>query len=286
MEQEKLVSCIITTFNRPTLVGKAIESILEQTYKNIEIIVVDDHSSESYSDVIKKYAANDSIRFTRNENNLRLSASRNVGIELSRGEFVAFLDDDDIWLPSKIETQVAFLEKNLEYVACTSSHIESVSKKVVSVLKNSFTFEDNVGYNYLGPPSKMLVRGNAARAIRFDEESKHAEDWDFYLKLLQNGPIYAFSEPLIIYDTSHLGRMTTGFSGLSIEQIKEKANMSFKNRALIGERNFNMRLANYFLTGFVHREKKLTHILKTINEIGIGTVLHFTFNKIKKSIKK
>ena len=286
MENSKLVSCIITTYNRPNLVGRAIESVLNQSYKNIEIILVDDHPSESYEAVIEKYKNEPRLIYSRNSKNLRLSASRNAGIKLAKGEFVAFLDDDDTWLPSKLQKQVGFLDENPEYVACTSTHIESVSKKTSKAYKSNIYLEDSLGYNHLGPPSKILVRKDIAIVTSFDTNANHAEDWDFYLRILTHGPIYVFEEPLIIYDTVHFGRMTTGFSTLSITEIREKANMTIKNKQLIGEKNFRMRMALYYLNGFFKREGKISHLYKVQNEVGLSTVLHLLFKKLKGIVSK
>ncbi|WP_339350163.1 glycosyltransferase family A protein [uncultured Alteromonas sp.] len=286
MENSKLVSCIITTYNRPNLVGRAIESVLNQSYKNIEIILVDDHSSESYAPVIEKYKNDPRLTYSRNSRNLRLSASRNVGIGLAKGEFIAFLDDDDTWLPSKLQKQVSFLNNNSEYVACTSTHIESVSKETSTAFKTNIYLEDNLGFNHLGPPSKILVRKEIATVTSFDTNSNHAEDWDFYLRILTHGPIHVFEEPLIIYDTVHFGRMTTGFSTLSIGEIKEKANMTIKNKELIGESNFKMRMASYYLSGFFKRKGKMSHLYKVQREVGLTTVLKSLFKKLKKGVSK
>ena len=281
-----LVSCIITTYNRPKLVGRAIESVLGQSYGSIELIIIDDHSNEPYDEVKKLYSTNVKVRFHRNEKNLGLAASRNVGISLSNGKYISFLDDDDIWLKDKLEKQISYLENNKDFIGCSSSHIESVSKKVVKIDKEVYRFEDNTGFNYLGPPSKLTLKTDVALATMFDEQAKHAEDWDFYLQILKQGPIYVFKEPLIVYDTVHFGRMTTGFSSMTIAQIKEKAHMTYKNRNLIGELNFNMRLCEYFLTGIFRRKNIPSYLQQVIKEVGLVTVVRVFKNKVKRSLAK
>ena len=281
-----LVSCIITTYNRPKLVGRAIESVLGQSYSSIELIIIDDHSNEVYDEVKKLYSANGKVRFHRNAKNLGLSASRNEGIKLSNGKYVAFLDDDDVWLQDKLEKQVSFLEANKEFVGCSSSHIESVSKKTIKIAQEVYRFEDNTCFNYLGPPSKLILKKEMAYATMFDEDAKHAEDWDFYLRILKLGPVYIFDEPLIIYDTVHFGRMTTGFSSMTIAQIKEKANMTYKNRNLIGEKNFKMRLGEYFLTGIFRRKNIPTYFKQVVKEVGFATLVKVFKDKVKRSLAR
>ena len=108
---EPLVSAIITTHNRKKMVGRAIESVLCQTYKNLECIVVDDASDESAESVCKSYPVH--YIYIPKEESTGGNHARNVGIMKAKGKYVAFLDDDDYWLPTKIEKQVAYLGKGL-----------------------------------------------------------------------------------------------------------------------------------------------------------------------------
>ncbi|MBJ2135080.1 glycosyltransferase family 2 protein [Paraglaciecola chathamensis] len=286
MEKNELVSCIITTFNRPDLVSFAIDSVLKQSYTCVELFIINDCSTKSYSDVIEKYSRYTNVSFHRNENNLGLSASRNKGLSLSNGKYIAFLDDDDIWLPSKLKEQVNILREYPDYVACSSSHIESESNKLVKNTKDTVSLNDLLGANIIGPPSKVLVKKSRIESIRFDENAKHAEDWDFYLQLLIMGPIYMLEQPLIIYNTSHFGRMTTGFSSLSIEDIQVKSNMTYKNKELIGDKNFRFRMASYYFAGFLKRKNKTKFLLNIIKEVGLAMTISTFLKMTSKAFKK
>ena len=103
-----LVSVIIPTHNRADLVPLAIQSVLQQTYTNLECIVVDDASTDNTEETVRTII-DERIIYLRHENNKHASAARNTGIKYARGEFIAFLDDDDEWLPTKLEKQVPFL---------------------------------------------------------------------------------------------------------------------------------------------------------------------------------
>ena len=252
----------------------------------VELFVIDDCSSESYSDVMEKYSNYANVTFFRNEKNLGLSASRNKGLSLSNGYYIAFLDDDDIWLPSKLDKQVSLLNRFAELVACSSNHTESESKKIVSSTKQIFRVNDLFGENLIGPPSKILVRESVLENIRFDESAKHAEDWDFYLQLLAKGSIYILDEPLIIYNTSHFGRMTTGFSSLSIQEIKAKANMTYKNKSLIGSKNFKNRMAYYYFAGFLKRSSKVKFFFSVVAEVGLKVAVTALFKMTLRVFKK
>lgn len=112
---EPLVSVNICTYNRAKLLSKALDSVLKQTYQNMEIIVLDDHSEDNTEDVVKEY---DDIRikYVRNDTNLGVTGNRNNGLKISTGKYIAVLDSDDYWIEEdKIEKQVEFLENNPEY---------------------------------------------------------------------------------------------------------------------------------------------------------------------------
>lgn len=266
------VSCIITTFNRSDLVSQAIESVLHQTYENLELIIVDDCSSEDYSAVIAKHLLNNKVTYFKNPINLGLSASRNQGIKLASGHYVAFLDDDDQWLPEKLLNQVTVLESSPKLVACSSSHIESETGRLINKGIREFKKQDIYFRNLIGPPSKLLVRMDALGQIQFDESLRHAEDWDFYIRLMNIGNIYSLETPLIIYNTGHFERMTNGFSRLTIDELRQKAAATYKNKKLIGQQNFVKRLTDYYLTGFPKRKQKLKFLREIIPDVGALTV--------------
>ena len=125
MTQEKIsVSVIIPTYNREKLVSRSIQSVLDQTYQDYEIIVVDDASIDNTEKVVKSF--NDvRIRFLRSNLNKGGSAARNMGIIAANGEYIAFLDSDDEWLPEKLEKQISILKnlKSLEWGGIYCGHI-------------------------------------------------------------------------------------------------------------------------------------------------------------------
>ena len=115
-----MISVIIPTFNRASLLKKAIESVLSQTYKDFELIVIDDGSSDETPSLISSYAS--SIKYIK-QNNKGPAGARNVGIKNSSGEFVAFLDSDDWWDKEKLQIQIDKMRKNPKYLI---SHTKEV----------------------------------------------------------------------------------------------------------------------------------------------------------------
>lgn len=120
---EDLVSVIIPTYGRPVYLGRAIRSVLSQSYKNIELIVVDDNPEGSESraateKLMREFSAFESIVYIRHPKNRRVAAARNTGIQVAKGNFISFLDDDDEYSELKIEAQVDFLKSKKGYAAC------------------------------------------------------------------------------------------------------------------------------------------------------------------------
>jgi len=109
------VSVIIPTYNRAHLVGRSIQSVINQTYQDFEIIVVDDGSTDNTEDIIKEFQKKDKrIKHIKHNKNKGGSAARNTGIRAARGEYIAFLDSDDEWMPTKLEKQTSYFN-HLEF---------------------------------------------------------------------------------------------------------------------------------------------------------------------------
>lgn len=108
-EKRRTVSVIIPTYNRAHLLGRAIQSVLAQTYEDFEIIVVDDASTDVTEQVVKSFA-DDRINYIRHQKNKGGSSARNTGIKAAKGEFIAFLDSDDEWVPKKLEKEINRLQ--------------------------------------------------------------------------------------------------------------------------------------------------------------------------------
>lgn len=135
-----MVSVIIPTYNRSDYIERAIESVLLQTYKNFELIIVDDNEKNSdarkiLENKMKKYENNCKIKYIQHEKNLNGATARNTGIRNSNGKYITFLDDDDYYLPKRLEVLVDALEKNIEYTAAYTSSITKLNGKIVNISK-------------------------------------------------------------------------------------------------------------------------------------------------------
>lgn len=116
----ELVSIITPTYNSAKFIGETIESVLEQTYTNWEMIIVDDCSTDNTEEIVKKYSQSDSrIFYYKLECNSGAAVSRTKAMELANGQYIAFLDSDDLWYPNKLEVQIKYMKKNNYAFTCT-----------------------------------------------------------------------------------------------------------------------------------------------------------------------
>lgn len=201
-----LVSVVIPTYNRAKTIVKSINSILSQSYSNIEIIVVDDCSSDNTHQVIlDEFSQINNLIYLKHEINKGGNAARNTGINIAKGELIAFLDSDDEWVDSKIEKQVHRIIKNkncgLIYTACTN--VDLITNKVVSYSyeePSNNPFYKLLCQNFIGTTSSILCKKKCLLDIgNFDESLPSCQDWDLYIRMSQKYNIEYINEPLLKY---------------------------------------------------------------------------------------
>ncbi|MCW3805814.1 glycosyltransferase family 2 protein [Plebeiibacterium marinum] len=212
-----LVSVIITTYQRPVFLERAIRSILNQTYPEIELIVVDDNDQDSEArqlteSLIKKYP---DIIYVKHPENKGANAARNSGIRIAKGEYIAFLDDDDEFLGTKIAKQVEVAKKHKSkkgVLIFTSYNVignPSLQKsRWANKFKSKLFFpEDNFIYtgNYIGSNSFILVDKQSLEQVNcYDENLQSSQDWDLYIRLNNYGVKFVgINEDLVNYYSDH-----------------------------------------------------------------------------------
>ena len=216
---EKLVSVVITTYGRAgDLILEAINSVRNQTYKNIEIIVIDDNGigTEAQSANMELFVNEADIKYLPNKKNYGAQVSRNLGILCSKGEYIAFLDDDDIWMPQKIEKQVAIMEiENYALVYCNGYRFydDDVNKKILYqynfVVDRDIDFITELRSDHIGSTSNPLMRREClARTGLFDVEMPARQDYEMWLRFCKYYRVKGIDEPLFYYRYHSGGRIT------------------------------------------------------------------------------
>lgn len=199
-----LVSVIIPTFNRQNLILRAVKSILAQSYENIEIIVVDDGSTDNTKAILEEYIDTDIIKYVYQEN-ARQAAARNNGIRNSNGDYIAFLDSDDVWLPSKLEKQLALMIADPELAMVYSNQImENVSGENEVIYDKELLGEGDIFSDlllrvfYCSTQTILVQRSVIDEVGGFDEDFKNAlEDWEFTLRIAWERKIGVIREPMV-----------------------------------------------------------------------------------------
>jgi glycosyltransferase involved in cell wall biosynthesis len=204
-ETSPLVSVIIPTYNRCQWLSRAIESVLEQTYAPLELIVVDDGSTDDTPDLLGSYGGG--IRVIR-QANTGVSGARNAGIRAAGGELIALLDSDDRWLPEKLEHQVAYFQATSQAMICQTEEIWVRNGKRVNPKKrhrkySGMIFEKTLPL-CLVSPSAVMMRAALFREVGlFDEALPACEDYDLWLRICWKYPVHLIPIPLIVKHGGH-----------------------------------------------------------------------------------
>lgn len=199
------VSVIIPTYNRANLISKSIESVLNQTYTDFELIVIDDGSTDNTWDVVKSFD-DERVKYVRHEKNKGLAASRNTGIKHSNGVFISFQDDDDKWLPEKLEKEIKLLKSSEQNVGIVYSGLCRIDgdKKTYwpesrHIKKEGNLTNELIASNFVH--SLVSIRKSCFEKVGlYDENLRAAEDWDLNLRLSKYYEFKFINEALIVSD--------------------------------------------------------------------------------------
>lgn len=240
-----LVSAVITTYKRePAILIRALESILNQTYKNLEVIVVDDSPSDypfrkDVSNAIQnKVNQGFNVRYIPHMNNMGACAARNTGMLAAKGTYIAFLDDDDEWMPSKIEKQMKVIkDTNVALVYCGwlyQQDNDEVSEYIKTKYVRGMVFNKLLYENFIASTSFPLIDLNCLKKVGgFDVLMQSAQDYDVWLRLAKDYEIDYVEEPLVVYHY-HTGEQ---ISSNPVKKINGLERINQKYHTYIGKDN-------------------------------------------------
>lgn len=251
-----LVSVVIPSYGRPNLVERAIQSVLGQTYENIELIVVDDHSpmpvAESLSEEV---LADDRITVIRLDENSGANVARNIGIRKSTGEYVAFLDDDDRWMKEKVQRQLNAFNSAGRELGVVFTGIEHIDDDGRTLGTHTPTVDGTVTKQLLqgtslAPFSTVMVRTDVIdRAGLPDERFPSWQDREWYIRLSEHCMFKSISEPLVQKLSSSHEQIADDFESkrdvsypLFLEKHRETARNygRLTERRLIAEQSYQL----------------------------------------------
>jgi len=209
------VSVIIPTYNRRDLVREAIASVQAQTYRDFELIVVDDGSDDGTAEAVREIVGVRSL----NQPNRGVSAARNRGVACSSGALLAFLDSDDIWQPRKLESQVAFFMTYPQAQICQTEEIwlrhgVRVNPHTKHRKAGGNIFARSLELCLVSPSAVMLRRELFDHVGGFDEDLPACEDYDLWLRISATVPIHLIETPLVIRHGGHADQLSRRFWGM------------------------------------------------------------------------
>ena len=198
------VSVIIPTYNREKTILRALQSVLDQTYTNLEVLVIDDGSTDGTADIVNS-VADDRVKYVVLEKNGGPSNARNVGVQMAEGEWIAFQDSDDCWHKDKLEVQMAYAKEHPEYamVYCMYNAIVESGEQIIVPSKPWINpMEGNMvktllQRNMIGAPTVVAKRDAFLKIGGFDTSYKALEDWDFAIHFAIENEIGFVTEALI-----------------------------------------------------------------------------------------
>ncbi|MEC3331945.1 glycosyltransferase family A protein [Bacillus cereus] len=228
MEQKQLVSVVIPLYNTEKYIEETMQSILDQTYKNIEIVIVDDGSKDQSPSIVKNLAEKypGQVKYVHQKNQ-GVSVARNTGIENASGEYVAFLDSDDLWHPTKIEKQVESMHKN-NMDACYCGYMnfyEEIGEKVehtTNFIKGDMA-KAFLTHQVVAQTSTWIFKRSIVmdHNIRFTPECSWGEDLEFLFKLMSVTNVCYVHEYLTYYRILSEGNLSSKYKDYELKTTKE-----------------------------------------------------------------
>ena len=256
------ISVIIPTYNRKSFLINAIDSVFNQTYQNLELIIIDDGSSDKSVEYIKKKYP--SIKIYK-QSNKGVSSARNKGIKISSNNWIAFLDSDDRWHPKKLEKQINYLIGNPKYKICHTDEIwirkgVRINQHKKHKKYGGLIFDKCLDLCRISPSSVIIHKDVFNKVGLFNEKLPVCEDYDLWLRITAKFPVLYLDEKLTIKYGGHLNQLSEKYWGMdrfriiALESIIKKSFLSKKNKLKV-KKTLKSKI-NIFLKGLKKRKKK------------------------------
>jgi len=218
-----LVSIVLPTYNRRPFLEQAVESVVNQTFKEWELLVVDDGSDDESWKTVKKF--HDRRIYYLYQRNLGVSRARNTGIQLSRFPWICFLDSDDYWEPTKLHRQLEVLECHPQYRVIYTDEIwirkgQRVNPRKVHRKHQGWIYHRCLPLCIISPSSVLLDRSIFQKIGPFDGDFPVCEDYEMWLRISSRYPIFFLEEPLIVKVGGHADQLSKSLWGLDRYRIQ------------------------------------------------------------------
>lgn len=206
----ELVSIIMPSYNTAEYIAESIQSVLDQSYTNWQLIIVDDCSTDNTDEVIKPYLTDGRIEYYRNEKSSGAAVSRNHALRKAKGRWIAFLDSDDLWMPNKLEKQIAFMKNNdyhFSYTNYSEINTDGQRNGVTVTGPKRVTKTGMFNYCWLGCLTVMYDAETVGQVQIAD--IKKNNDYAMWLKVCKKADCYLLDEELALYRRGRQGSIST-----------------------------------------------------------------------------
>lgn len=220
-----MLTIIIPTYDRLPYLKNAINSVSCQIYRHFQLIIVDDGSTDGTADYVQKLNNKENLRYLRIPHSGMPGKVRNAGTRLATGEYLAFLDSDDLWKPEKLTRQIAFFEEHPEIRICHTREIWQRGEKIVSQAgqkhrRSGDIFADALTKCIIGPSTVMMRRELFEEFGGFREDLEIAEDYELWLRITAKTPVGYIDEPLVIKRGGHADQLSEKYGQIEIFRIR------------------------------------------------------------------
>lgn len=238
------VSVIIPTYNRELVIKRAVNSVLNQTFKNFELIIIDDGSTDNTAKVLEDYKNKDDRVSVYYQKNCGVSSARNLGLEKAMGQWIAFLDSDDEWLRDKLEKQLSFAMENPSIPLIHGEEIwvrngKRVNPKNKHQKFGGHIFEKCLPLCLISPSASFIKRELLLEYHGFDESYPVCEDYDLWLKITKDYEVGFIEKPILIKYGGHEDQLSRKYFAMdflrvkSLDRVYESKNLSHEVKVKI-----------------------------------------------------
>lgn len=277
------ISVVITTFNRPDFLQEALIGVSQQESYAYEIIIIDDCSTKSYDEVFPLVEKLDA-RYLKQKSGVGANAARNIGIKESSGDIVAFLDDDDIWLPNYLKV---IHEEYLGGADAIVSGFKQLGKEEVVVTNKDLTVTKSSllrGNTYCGM-SGFSAKRDLLLQNSFDETLNNGQDWDMYVRLFQKGIKFKnIPEPIFLYRFQNEDGIGAKVRKMKPSDIDKRLGSAYKHKVFLGDYWFKKRVCEQILFSLKHKNEKSRWIIQALKMAGFKATFVFFFNALRRKV--
>lgn len=305
MNSQPSVTIIIPAYKAEVYIKEALSSIAKQTYNRWEVIVVEDAYKDRTESIVKEFSASvpqNQVKYIRHEVNKGLGATRNTAIRYSQGQYLAFLDHDDIWQSNHLEVLLNFIQqKNADIAYSASALFRENIEDVYGYIKPSKDELDNFPIslcqrNFVVPSATLVTKSSLFKVGLMSEDRKihGCEDMDCWIKLALNGYKFAYTEQATCYYRKHPEAMTAQLNGVNQEKLRVLSKYAFSKSivskaAKISASRLSGKLGQNYLQSRQNKLQGLLLILQSCQydlSTGISTVVVLVKNPLKRLLLK